>query len=147
MADEIGKAAATRPIRPRLFTEAGDGPPRLLGSRDRETGQAFWPAEAMNPVTRRPGTLEPAELEGAGRIVSFTTVARGLPGFASPYALATIALDAGPSLIAQLEAWQGVELRLGQRVELVIGTIRTEPDGTRVVGPKFRPLPAPGSAA
>jgi uncharacterized OB-fold protein len=93
----------------------------------------------MNPITHHFGTLEPAEIDGTGRIVSFTVVARGLPGFASPYALAAIALDAGPTLIAQLEDWQDRKLAIGQPVDLVIGVIRTEKDGTRVIGPKFRP--------
>ena len=134
------KAKSTKPIRPNLFLAQGrDGRPKLLGSRCRETGQLFWPAEIMNPVTHHPDTLEPAEIDGKGKIVSFTTVARGLPGFPSPYALAAIALDAGPTLIAQLDDWQDRTLQVGQPVDLVIGTIKTEKDGTRIIGPKFRP--------
>lgn len=137
---ENGENEAEKPIRPNLFlAQGGDGRPKLLGSRCRETGQLFWPAEIMNPVTHHPNTLEAAEIDGEGKIVSFTTVARGLPGFLSPYALATIELDAGPALIAQLEDWRGRNLAIGQKVDLVIGTIKTEKDGTRVVGPKFRP--------
>jgi uncharacterized OB-fold protein len=130
-----------QPIRAGLFVRAGaDGQPKLLGSRCRESGQYFWPAERMNPVTHRAGTLEAAEIEGRGRLISYAVVERGLPGFASPYALATIQLDQGPSLIAQLEDWRDRTLRLGQPVELVIGTIRTEKNGTQIIGPKFRPL-------
>jgi uncharacterized OB-fold protein len=132
------RETATKPIRPGLFTTLADGSAVLLGSRDPATGECFWPAEAMNPRTR--AAVEPAEIPGAGRIVACTTVARGLPGFASPYALACIALDAGPSLIAQLE--DGAGAQAGMRVALVIGTIKTEKDGTRVIGPKFRPLAA-----
>ncbi len=128
------------PIRPNLFRVAGaGGRPLLLGSRCRETGTLFFPAEVMNPDTHRAGTMEPAEIDGAGRIYSVTKIARGLPGFASPYALAVIQLDAGPSLIAQLEDWQDQDLRIGVPVDLVIGTIKTEKDGTRITGPKFRP--------
>jgi uncharacterized OB-fold protein len=136
---EKSQSEPTKLVRPNLFIACGrDGRPKLLGSRCRETGQVFWPAEMMNPMTHRLGTLEPAEIDGAGRIVSFAVVARGLPGFASPYALAAIALDAGPTLIAQLDAWQEQKLAIGQPVDLVIGTIRSEKDGTRVIGPKFR---------
>jgi uncharacterized OB-fold protein len=123
-----------KPIRPNLFTTREDGTPVLLGSRDPATGACFWPAEAMNPATR--GPVEPAEIAGDGAVVACTTVARGLPGFASPYGLACIQLDAGPSLIAQLEGATAAEA--GARVALVIGTIKTEKDGTPVVGPKFR---------
>jgi uncharacterized OB-fold protein len=139
-------APATRPIRDGLFRDAEGGRAAcLLGSRCRETGALFWPAERMNPVTRRPGTLEPAEIGGDGRLVSWTVVGRGLPGFASPYALAAVALDAGPTLLAQLADWQGTALAIGQRLELVIGTVRTETDGTHTLGPMFRP--ARGAAA
>lgn len=139
--EESGKAIAERPVRSGLFraAEAGDRP-RLLGSRCRETGEYFWPAERMNPNTRRAGTLEPAEIDGRGRIVSYAVVQRGMPGFSSPYALATIQLDQGPTLIAQLEDWKDQPLALGQKVDLVIATVMTERDGTRVIGPKFRPV-------
>lgn len=144
MAEPVASDAGDRkrPIRPGLYVEpaGADRQPRLLGSRCRTTGQYFWPAERINPLTHEAGTMEPVEIDGKGRIVSYTIVQRGLAGFPSPYALASIQLEAGPSLIAQLEDWQERPLRLGQPVELVIGTIMTERDGTHVTGPKFRPL-------
>jgi len=126
------------PIRPDLMVE-GD-PPLLVGSRDRDTGQVFFPAEAMNPVTMTEGTLERHAFDGSGKLVAWTVVARGLPGFDSPYALATVQLDAGPSLIAQLHAWQGKTLRPGMRLALAVERIKTEKDGTEVIGPKFVPV-------
>ncbi len=130
-------AAARVPIRDDLYVE---DPPRLVGSRDRITGQVFFPQEAMNPVTMTEGTLERHEFDGAGRLVAWTVVARGLPGFDSPYALGTIALDAGPSLIAQLHDWKDKRLAPDMRVRLAIARIRTERDGTEVVGPTFVPI-------
>lgn len=123
---------STRPIRPNLFATREDGTPVLLGSRDPATGECFWPAEAMNPRTRTP--VEPVEIPGAGAVIASTTVARGLPGFASPYHLGCIQLDAGPSLIAQLDA----PAPPGARVALELGTIKTEKDGTQIIGPRFR---------
>lgn len=129
------------PLRDGLFVDgAGDRPPKLLGSRCRETGAVYFPAEVMNPDTHRTGTMEQVEIDGRGHLVSYTVVARGLPGFESPYALGVIALDAGPSMIAQLADWDADSLRCGRPVEMTIGTIRTGKDGTRYVGPKFRPL-------
>ena len=132
------------PVREGIFKRSSDGSARLIGSRDRETGQFFWPSERINPVTRKSGTMEPAESKGSGHIVSWTIVRRGLPGFASPYALAAIQLDDGPSLIAQLEDWQEPDLMSGKPVDLVIGTVKTEKDGTVVEGPKFRLANADG---
>jgi uncharacterized protein len=136
----VGSAARV-PIREGLFVEA-DGRAQLIGSRCRETGEVFFPREAMNPRTMVDGTLEDHAFDGAGRLVAWTVVARGMPGFDSPYALATVQLDAGPSFICQLHDWQGRTLEPGQRVDLVIERIRTEKDGTAVVGPKMRPRQA-----
>lgn len=130
------------PIRPELFVD-GD-PPRLVGSRDRETGAVFFPAEVMNPVTLTEGTLERHEFGGSGTLVAWTVIERGLPGFDSPYALGTFALDAGPGFVGQLHDWRGKSLHPGMRVRLVIGRIRTEKDGTEVVGPKFAPIETHG---
>jgi len=131
-------APATVPIRPDLYVAAQ--PPRLVGSRDRVTGQVFFPAEAMNPATMSEGTLERHEFDGGGRLVAWTVIGRGLPGFDSPYALGTIALDAGPGFIGQLHDWQDKTLRPGMRVRLAIGHIKREKDGTEVLGPKFVPV-------
>lgn len=130
--------SARVPIRDDLFVD-GD-PPRLVGSRDRVSGEVFFPAEAMNPTTMTEGTLERHEFDGAGTLVAWTVIARGLPGFESPYALATIALDAGPGFVGRLHDWQGRRLAPGMRVRLAIGTIRTGKDGTEVIGPKFVPV-------
>ncbi len=133
-------AAARAPIRPDLFVERAGAAPALVGSRDRETGQVFFPAEVMNPSTMREGTLERHEFDGAGRLVAWTVIGRGLPGFDSPYALGTIALDAGPGFIGQLHEWRGKTLRPGMRVRLAIARIKAEKDGTEIVGPKFVPV-------
>jgi uncharacterized OB-fold protein len=127
--------SGTRPIREGIFATRADGTPVLLGSRDPLSGECFWPAEAMNPRTR--GPVEPAEIEGDGIVIACTTVARGLPGFASPYVLGCIRLDAGVSVIAQMED----AAPAGARVALALGTIRTEKDGTALIGPRFRALP------
>lgn len=138
----MSEATAVRrvPIRPDLCVERADGTPMLVGSRDRETGQVFFPAETMNPVTQREGTLERHEFDGAGTLVAWTVVARGAPGFDSPYAMATLRLDAGPGFIGRLQGWQGRDLRPGMRVRLAIGRIKVEKDGTEVIGPTFVPV-------
>ena len=132
-----------RPIREGLYVE--EPPPRLLGSRCRDTGDVFYPTQKMNPRTHRAGTMEPIELSGIGKLLTFTVVRRAAPGFECPYALAVVELDAGPKLTAQLADWQNAHLRIGMDVELVIGPIRFDPDGTVVVGPKFRVIEGPRS--
>ena len=128
------------PIRKNLFTVSPDGSPRLICSRCRECGNTFYPKEKICPSCVKEETLETVEVRGRGRIVSFTQVMRGLPGYDSPYILACIELDGGPSLIAQLEGWQGATVKTGMPVELVIGRIKQEKNGTVLIGPKFKPV-------
>ena len=129
------------PIREGIYRKGDAGEPaRLLASKCRETGQVFWPPERINPITGKAGTLDEVEISGNGRVHAFTVVARGLPGFASPYALASIDLDAGPTLLAQLTDWREVNVGPGTRVQLVIGIIKTQKNGPDVQGPMFRPV-------
>ncbi len=132
-------APVRTPIRPDLFVEDAEVP-RLVGSRCRVTGQVFFPAETMNPVTMQEGTLDRHEFDGNGKLVAWTVIGRGLPGFDSPYALGTVALDAGPSFIGQLHDWQDKALAPGMPVRLVIGRIRQDKDGSETIGPKFVPV-------
>ncbi len=128
----------TRPIRDRLYVEGP--PPRLLGSRCRDTGEYFYPVQAMNPVTHRADTMETVELSGEGVLLNYSVVSRAAPGFDSPYAMCIVQLDDGPVLTTQLSDWKDVELRVGMRVALVIGPICRGADGITLTGPKFRPI-------
>ncbi|MEW6262704.1 MAG: OB-fold domain-containing protein [Thermodesulfobacteriota bacterium] len=140
MTEEKAKAGQPSqiPIWPNLFTYAADGAPRLICSRCRECRQTFYPQEAMCPACHQEGTLERVEVDGRGRLISFSRVTRGLPGYDSPYCLACVELDEGPALIAQLEEWRDQELKIGLPVSLVIGRIKVDPKGNTLLGPKFR---------
>ncbi|WP_420637708.1 Zn-ribbon domain-containing OB-fold protein [Candidatus Poriferisocius sp.] len=120
--------------------------PRLLGSRCPSCGNTFYPPVKDCPTEVLQGKAESVALSGRGRIVSFSVIQRGLPGFASPYALANIELEEGPTCIAQLEDWDSAALTLGQPVEFVVGVIRTDEDGDAVFGPKFKPTTEGGQA-
>ena len=130
------------PIRQNLFAAPSgvDDEPRLIGSRCQDCGGTFFPSEAMCPSCVKEGTVQAVFLKGRGKLVSFTQVMRGMPGFESPYALGCIELDEGPTLIAQLQDWQGLVLETNMPVELVIGRIKKDEKGNTVVGPKFKPL-------
>jgi uncharacterized OB-fold protein len=130
------------PIRENLFTIGPDGRPRLIASRCKDCGGTFYPTEPLCPSCIKEGSLETVEIEGHGKIMAFTKVMRGLPGYDSPYVLACLQLNEGPSVIAQLEDWQNVPLTMNMPVELVIGKIKEEKNGTIIVGPKYKPVSA-----
>lgn len=128
----------TVPIRENLFVQSGSSEPRLFARQCEDTGQVFYPRDSIEPGVSPKRNLRDIELEGRGHIVAFTVVRRALPGFASPYALAMVELKEGVSLFAQIEGWTEDTLKVGAPVRMLIGTIKEQPDGTRLVGPKFR---------
>ncbi|RSM44263.1 hypothetical protein DMA12_17145 [Amycolatopsis balhimycina DSM 5908] len=84
--------------------------------RDAETGEFFLPIHAI-----RPGPFDWSPAPREGEIVSFSWVhLQPSEGYATelPYVLATIGLDAGPQLMANIlnpgpeDAWIGRRVRL-----------------------------------
>lgn len=130
------------PIRGNLFIQPSDpkDPPKLILSRCRECGGTFYPQEGMCPTCMKEGTLDPIEADGKGKLVAFTKVWRSPPGFDSPYMMASVELDEGPVVIAQLHDWRGIDLKINMPVQFVIGKIKQDLEGNVVIGPKFKPL-------
>ncbi len=136
------KAQKQIPVRENLFIQPADpqDSPKLILSRCRECGGRFYPKEEMCPACIKEGTLETIAVEGKGKLVAFTKVRRSPPGFDSPYAIASVKLDDGPVLIAQLQDWQDIELKIDMPVRFLIGKIKEDRNGNVIIGPKFKPL-------
>lgn len=109
-------------------------PPRLVGSRTRHTGEISYPRRCSDSEPR-----ERVEIEGAGTLLEFTRVLRGVAGLNNSFAIGLIKLDAGPVLNAPLVDWENAQLRKGARVVLAIGEIKRDASGNVFVGPRFRP--------
>lgn len=85
---------------------------------------------------------QPYQLAGCGTVISYTIVTDAPEGFEdqSPYTLALVKLDDGPTVLAQLTDLEG-PAEIGMPVEMVTRKLRT--DGKRgiiVYGYKFRPV-------
>jgi len=119
-------------LRDSFFVEGT--PPRLIGSRSRQTGEILYPWHSSDSDTD-----ERVEIEGAGTLLEFTRVLRGVPGLNNAFAIGLIKLDAGPVLNAPLVDWENAQLRKGTRVALAIGEITRDASGNVFVGPRFRP--------
>ncbi len=140
--EKLKRAQKEIPVRENLFIQPA-GPndsPKLILSRCRECGGTFYPKEEMCPACIKEGTLETSAVDGKGKLVAFTKVWRSPPGFDRPYAIASVKLDEGPVVIAQLQDWQDIELKMNMPVRFVIGKIKEDRDGNFIVGPKFKPL-------
>jgi uncharacterized OB-fold protein len=109
-------------------------PPRLVGGRSRHTGEISYPLRSADSDAD-----ERVEIEGAGTLLEFTRVLRGVPGLNNSFAIGLIKLDAGPVLNAPLVDWENAQLRKGARVALVIGEVKRDASGNVFVGPRFRP--------
>jgi uncharacterized OB-fold protein len=135
------KSPAQILIRENLFTTGPDGKPKLIVSQCKDCGGTFYPLEMICPSCIKEGTLQTKEIDGRAKIVAFTKVSRGLPGYDSPYVLACLEIEEGPCVIAQLEGWHDVPLVTGMKAELVIGKIKENEKGQTIIGPKYKPLP------
>lgn len=140
MGTEEKKEIKEAPIRANLWEDGPDGRPELMGSRCESCGNVFFPAAkvCLNCVSDK--DIKPFKIPGKGKLYSFTAVKRGLPGFPSPYYLGSIDLMVGPRAIFQMGDCGLEDLKAGMEMEAYIGTVRTEADGTRMIGPLFRPV-------
>jgi uncharacterized OB-fold protein len=114
-------------------------PPRLLGSRCGACATTTFPPREFCPACRAVDGLRRAELETRGRVHSFTVVRQAPPGVAVPYVLAWVDLPADwVRLMATVVGVEPEEVELDQPVELELTPFSTDPDGTELVGFRFR---------
>jgi uncharacterized protein len=112
-----------------------DGDWRLVGSRCTACGMTFVPT-AATCASCGSRSLEAAQLGGPGTVYTKTTVGFGPPGFEPPYGLAWVDLPAGARAFGQLADPDEVEI--GDTVDVDVGVIRHNADGTAVLGHVFR---------
>ena len=81
---------------------------KLMGSRNRQTGEVFVPPRPIDPSTHGDG-MEWVELSGRGVLAAFTSVYIGTSAMidagydrAKPYVAAIVELEEGPRISAQL---------------------------------------------
>lgn len=106
---------------------------------------AYWEQHHSTQPLHQEGDADLFALSGKGTVTSFTTVAAAPEDFVpfTPYVLALVQLDEGPTVTAQLTDLDD-DPEIGMRVEMAIRKLRTDgPRGIIVYGPKFRPLLRP----
>lgn len=87
---------------------------------------------------------QPYNFIGKGKVYSFTRMTDVPAGFEaqSPYTMALVRLDEGPTVTAQLTDLGDEKVEIGMPVEMVTRKIRSDGDrrGMLVYGYKFRPI-------
>lgn len=138
------KRKMQRPIKEGLFALSGSpaDKPQLIGARCSECGYVSFPKRPICPFCLKQGTMGEVSLSPKGTINTFT-ISRVAPArFKAPYIQAYVDLPEGPrvfSMIAECDPSEQA-LEIGTEVELVIGKVCEDEDGTELVGYMFRPL-------
>jgi len=120
------------------FSDAGEA--YLIGCKCEVCGKEHFPARPLCTECFSEA-LHPISLSQEGTIYSFTVVHMGVKGFKTPYILAWV--DLGQSRLAAQLKWDAEradELKPGQKVRLIVDTVREAPDGTEMVSYMFEPI-------
>ena len=129
-----------KPIADNLFTWPSDQP-KLLGSRDTETGRYFFPAKKSN-------THEQVELSRKGKLWTWTVqrfmpktpyIGAETPEDFKPYAVGYIELPGEIMVESRLEGVDPEDLKIGMEMELSIDPFVKNEDGEELMMFSFRP--------
>tara|TARA_B100001059_G_scaffold21924_1_gene17565 strand:+ start:452 stop:862 length:411 start_codon:yes stop_codon:yes gene_type:complete len=129
-----------KPIADNLFTWPSDQP-KLLGSKDTETGRYFFPAKKSN-------THEQVELSTKGKLWTWTVqrfmpktpyIGTEKPEDFKPYAVGYIELPGEIMVESRLEGVNPEDLEIGMEMELSIDPFVKNEDGEELMMFSFRP--------
>lgn len=125
----------------RCPSQAG-GKPRLLGNKCSSCGKVFFPKRAICPNCFTDDTLTEFELSSKGKIHTYTIVHYPSPaGVEAPYAYGYIDLpESNVRVFSLFTECDPEKLQIGMDVELAIEKLRTDKDGTEIMGYKFKPV-------
>lgn len=109
---------------------------RLLGSRCLQCQTSAFPHHSTCPSCGHE-SQESAELSDTGTIYTFSHIHVAPKTFTVPYTTGYIDLPEGVRLFGQIEGPPS-EIAIGQKVAVVLGTIRTDETGSPVLSYKFK---------
>src|SRR3990172_5403752 len=108
-----------------------NGEVRLIGMRCPVCGTRVFPAKDICHECGNEKGLEPAPLSPTGTLYSFAEVHAAPKGLPSRYVIAYVDLEEGVRLFGQVEH-PASELKVDEPVRVVLGQVRTNPDGVPV---------------
>ncbi len=139
-----GKRMADIPIKQGLFhiARSPDDSSYLIGSRCRICNYTSFPQKTVCVKCRRDDTMEELRLGTHGTLENFALMRVGPPDFPPPYMVGYIRMAEGPIVFSQITGCQPEDdaLEIGQKMELVIETVKKDPQGNNLIGWKFRPI-------
>lgn len=115
--------------------------PYLLGSRCRSCREVFFPRRI---VCRKCGRqdMENIPLSRRGKLYSFTSLDRRPPGYYGevPYIFGVVELPEGERICTHFTDCNLESLKIGMEMELVLGIVGKDSEGTELLGWKFKPV-------
>jgi uncharacterized OB-fold protein len=124
-----------------VFPRDGASAPYLVASQCKKCGRIYFPRKPFCPECMSE-TMEDVALPNEGSLYTSTVVHIGVKGFVTPYILGWVDIPGQIRLVTQIDhdPLKYADLRSGQSLSLVIGTLRTLDDGTEIVGYKYKPV-------
>ncbi|WP_414469891.1 Zn-ribbon domain-containing OB-fold protein [Methanobacterium sp. ACI-7] len=113
----------------------------LIGSECSQCGTVFFPKRVICPECRRKGNLEDIQLNGNGKIHTYSVITTPTDEFKTiaPYVVAIVELEEGTKLTTQIVDCDPEDVKIGDEVEMVFRRIKEEgDDGVISYGYKFK---------
>jgi uncharacterized OB-fold protein len=114
----------------------------LIGTQCKKCGEYHYPPRTICPKCRRSSLIVPYKFKGLGEVLTYTIVHSAAKDYAkhTPYILAIIRLDEGPSLTSQVIC-DHADIHIGMRVKSTFRKLGEESEkGMIYYGTKFVPL-------
>ena len=113
----------------------------LLGSRCKICHNTYFPARRNCPNCLNRDTIDRVVLSKKGRLRSFSISQVAPPGFESPHVQGYIELEMGGPCIFSLliDCGDPPELKIGQKMHLVLVEKSRDESGRVVIGYRFKP--------
>jgi uncharacterized OB-fold protein len=117
------------------WSVAADGEVTLHGNRCRTCSEVTFPERPFCPRCRS-ADLEPAELRGPAKLLSYTVVHQAPEGFRTPMAVGYGIFPGDAVVLAPIDV-PAERLAKGMALRVTQGVTSTAPDGTELVSYRF----------
>jgi uncharacterized OB-fold protein len=110
---------------------------RLQGSRCSNCKTTAFPHHSICPSCGQETGQDTVELSDNGTIYTFSHIHTAPKGFATPYSTGYVDLPEGVRLFGQIDT-KPSDIAIGDKVAIVLGTVRTDEAGRPVLSYKFK---------
>lgn len=133
------KSDQVRPIWAGLLDEDKAGP-FLIGGRCGKCGFMTLGIRNTCPECWESGSMSAVPVGRRGELYSYTVLHTVPQGYSEPFAAGYVDIEGGIRVFAHLEMSTST-LRIGAKVSLTAAPLRTDKDGTPLVGPLYKAEP------